>query len=142
MAESNGYIKLKFNAKEENVAIARLTAALFGGNLGFSFSDMEELKVAVSEAVSNAIIHGYNGDESQTVEMILSADSSELTVRIKDSGVGIADIKKAMEPTFSSVSDRLGLGFVFMSSFTDSLAVDSAPRQGTSVTMIKKLPQR
>ena len=141
MTEGNRYLKLEFNAAEENIAIARLAAALFGGKRGLSFNDTEELKVAVSEAVSNAVIHGYGGDESRVVEMTLTADAAELTVTVKDTGIGIADPKKALEPTFSSVSDRMGLGFVFMSSFTDGLTVDSAPGQGTTVTMRKHLPE-
>lgn len=140
MDKQANYVKLEFYAKDENVAIARLAAAAFAGETGFSLADIEEIKVAVSEGVSNAMIHGYCGDESRLVEMTLSVEKSLFKVEIKDDGVGIADIKKAMEPTYSSVAERMGLGFVFMESFMDTLNVHSAPNRGTVLLMTRRCP--
>ena len=140
MDKQENYVKLEFYAKDKNVSIARLAAAAFAGEAGFSLPDIEEIKVAVSEGVSNAMIHGYCGDESRIVEMTLSVDHNLLKVEIKDEGVGIDDIKKAMEPTYSSVAERMGLGFVFMESFMDTLNVHSAPNRGTVLLMTRRCP--
>jgi stage II sporulation protein AB (anti-sigma F factor) len=134
------YVKLEFYAKDKNVAIARLAAASFAGEAGFSLSDIEEIKVAVSEGISNAIIPGYCGDESRLVEMAMSMEKNLFKVEIKDEGIGIADIKKAMEPTYSSVAERMGLGFVFMESFMDTLNVHSSPNCGTVLLMTRRCP--
>lgn len=140
MAELQNYVKLEFAAKDSNVAIARLAAASFSAELGYSLTDIEEIKVAVSEAVSNAMIHGYGGDESRSVEVIYAHHGDVFEITVKDDGVGIADIQKAMEPAYSTVADRMGLGFVFMGSFMDHLDVDSAPNKGTTVRLQKRCP--
>lgn len=138
MAEN--YVKLEFAAKDSNVAIARLSAAAFGAELGFTVTDIEEIKVAVSEAVSNAMIHGYGGDENRSVEVVYTLCGDIFEITVKDEGVGIADIQKAMEPAYSTIADRMGLGFVFMGSFMDRLDVESAPNKGTTVRMQKRCP--
>ena len=140
MEKQNNYMRLEFYAKDSNVAAARLAAAAFGADLGFTLTDIEEIKVVDSEGVSNAMIHGYCVDESRLVEMVLSAEGGNFSIVIKDDGVGIADVKKAMEPTYSTISDRLGLGFVFMGSFMDTLEVQSTPGRGTLVRMTKRCP--
>lgn len=140
MAKENHYIKMEFSACDSNVAAARLAAAVFCTELGFTFTEVEEIKVAVSEGVSNAIIHGYGGDESGRVELTMTVIESMMELTVKDFGVGIADVAKAMEPAYSSLEDRMGLGFVFMDSFMDSLDVISAPKEGTLVRMRKRCP--
>lgn len=140
MAENRNYVKLEFFSKDCNVAVARLAAASFSAELGFSLTDIEEIKVAVSEGVSNAMIHGYGGDETRIVEMTLSVCGDFFEITVKDDGVGIDDVQKAMEPTYSTIADRMGLGFVFMDSFMDSLDVQSAPQCGTLVRMQKRCP--
>ena len=140
MVKQNNYVRLEFYAKDCNVSAARLAAASFGAELGFSFSDLEEIKVAVSEAVSNAMIHGYCGDESRLVEVTFTVSEGVFEIIVKDDGVGIADVKKAMEPAYSTLSDHMGLGFVFMSSFMDGLDVQSAPGVRTTVRMQKRCP--
>lgn len=142
MAEGQNYVRLEFSARNCNVAVARLAAASFCAELGFTVTELEEIKVAVSEAISNAILHGYGGDESRKVEITLTAGKSNLEITVKDDGIGINDVQKAMEPAYSSISDRLGLGFVFMDSFTDALDVQSAPNCGTVVRMRKQCPCR
>lgn len=140
MAEVQNYVRLEFAAKDSNVAVARLAASYFCAELGFTLTDIEEIKVAVSEGVSNAMIHGYCGDESRNVEVTFTAQNGIFEILIKDDGVGIEDVKKAMEPAYSTVADRMGLGFVFMSSFMDTLDVQSAPNSGTVVRMQKRCP--
>lgn len=140
MAERSNFARLEFYAKDSNVAVARLAAASFAADLDFSLTDIEEIKVVVSEGVSNAMIHGYCGDESRLVELTLSATEELFTVTVRDDGVGIEDVKKALEPAYSSISDRMGLGFVFMSSFMDTLDVTSSPGKGTLVRMTKRCP--
>lgn len=140
MAEVQNYVRLEFSAKDSNVAVARLAVSSFCAELGFTLTDIEEIKVAVSEGVSNAMIHGYCGDENRNVEVTFTVQDGLFEILIKDDGVGIEDVKKAMEPAYSTIADRMGLGFVFMSSFMDSLDVQSAPNCGTLVRMQKRCP--
>lgn len=129
---------LRFLSVADNVGLARVAVAQLAAPIGFSLSDLEEIKVAVSEAVSNAIIHGYQGRADGWVEVVASAIDDELTVSVEDWGVGIADIAKAREPAYSTDPERMGLGFVFMESFMHSLVVESAPGRGTRVEMRRK----
>lgn len=135
---TDNYIKMILAAKDENVAVARLAAAAVGGQLKFSLSELEEIKVAVSEGVTNAIIHGYCGDEQRLVEVTLAIKDNNLSIRIVDEGIGIEDVAKAMEATYTSVVDRMGLGFVFMQSFMDDLEVLSEQGRGTTLIMKKR----
>ncbi|MBP2653516.1 MAG: anti-sigma regulatory factor, serine/threonine protein kinase [Firmicutes bacterium] len=134
----NNHIKMNFTSNSENIGIARVTAAAFAAQVDLTLNDIEEIKVALSEAISNAIIHGY-GDIVGEVEceMFLSDDILEFIVT--DYGVGIADIELARQPSYSSDPERMGLGFVFMDSFMDELSVESALGKGTTVRMIKKI---
>ena len=144
MAELQNIVKLEFTAKDCNVAIARLAAASFGAELGFSLTDLEEIKVAVSEAVSNAMIHGYSGDESRSVEVIYMKNGDYFEITVKDDGVGIADIEKAIQPFFTTRPEleRSGMGFTVMESFMDGVEVQSAVGHGTTVRLIKQLEAR
>ncbi len=108
--------------------------AATAATLDFTISDLEELKVAVSEAVSNAIIHGYDNQPDQMVEMSALLYEDRLEIQVKDYGVGIPDIEKAMEPGYSRSPERMGLGFAFMSSFMDKLEVLSV-RAGFTVSV-------
>ncbi|HWQ42928.1 MAG TPA: anti-sigma F factor [Desulfosporosinus sp.] len=132
-------ITLTFSSIPENVSIARLLIASVGGQLDLPLNDIEELKVAISEAVSNAIIHGYQSNPKHIVYLNLDIAVDNLTVTVKDEGCGISDVAQAMQPAFSTDPERMGLGFVFMQSFMDELQVDSELEVGTTVTMIKHL---
>lgn len=132
-------LTLKFTSLAENVSIARMLIASVAAQLDLSLNDIEELKVVVSEAVSNAIIHGYHNDPSQIVNLTLEIDSESLKITVKDTGCGIPDIEQAMQPAYSTDPERMGLGFVFMQSFMDDLQVESAVDEGTTVTMVKYL---
>lgn len=132
-------LDLKFSSLGENVGIARMLIASVGAQLDLSLNDIEELKVVVSEAVSNAIIHGYANHPDKLVQLIIEQNAEALKIIVKDEGCGIPDVEQAMQPAFSTDPERMGLGFVFMQSFMDDLQVESAVNQGTTVTMIKEL---
>lgn len=136
----DNYIKAEFQAKEANVSMARIIAAAFISRLDPTINEAEDVKVSVSEAVTNAIVHAYDNDKGRIVmEAILNG--SELTVKIEDFGKGIEDIEKAKEPLFTTKpeEDRSGLGFTVMESFMDSMTVKSECGKGTSVTLTKRI---
>jgi len=137
------YIKLEFPAKSVNEGFARSAAAAFAAQLDPTMEELGDVRTAVSEAVTNAIVHAYP-DTIGTVTMrlrILEGDVLEITV--KDRGCGIPDVPRAMEPLYSTGGDdRSGMGFTIMQSFTDRLRVRSAPGKGTTVTMAKRIRTR
>ncbi|MBE3589191.1 MAG: anti-sigma F factor [Thermoanaerobacteraceae bacterium] len=132
-------LKMEFQSLPTNVAFARVAVAAFASQLDFTLNDLEELKVAVSEAVANAIVHGYDSSPSAMVTLSATLTEQGIEIRVEDSGRGIADVRKAMEPAFSTDPERMGLGFVFMQSFMDRVQVDSSPGKGTRVTMFKQV---
>lgn len=138
-AAQNNEVCLRFLSRSENVSLARLLAAAFVADRDMTVADLDEIKVVVSEAVSNCIIHGYEGRENEWIELRLTRQEHKLLMSIEDSGVGIADIERAMQTNYSTVEERMGLGFAFMTSFMDTVEVVSAPGQGTTVTMSKNL---
>lgn len=133
---------IEFTSIPENVGFARVAVASFASQLDCTLPELEEIKVAVSEAVGNCIIHGYRNQPDQTVRVTATIYKEGLEIRVEDSGVGIADIDLAMQPAYSSDPERMGLGFVFMQSFSDRLQVESSPEQGTCVTMFKNIGLR
>ncbi len=130
-------INLIMQSLSENVGIARVTAAAFAAQADLTLSEIEEIRVAVSEAISNAVIHGY-GEQNGTIEFSMTLYDDKLEYKIVDYGKGIADINLARQPSYSSDPERMGLGFVFMESFMDELDIQSALQQGTTVKMVKK----
>lgn len=135
-------IHLRFKSIPDNVSLARVVVATVAAQIDFTLSELDELKVAVSEAVTNAMIHGYTGDPDKMVELIVHRYPEKLVIIVADEGAGIKDVDQAMEPVQSPSSEHMGLGFVFMRSFMDRLEVDSQPGQGTRVTLIKNLSLR
>lgn len=134
-------MRLSFPSKSRNEAFARSAVSAFITALYPTFSELNDLKTAVSEAVTNCIVHGYRR-QSGTVYIFASVkDDNTVTVKIRDKGVGIEDIKQAMQPLFttSPEEERAGLGFAVMQSFCDKVRVNSAPGKGTTVTLIKKI---
>lgn len=136
---SNNKMKLEFLAKSENEGFARVTVAAFVSQLDPTLDEIEDVKTAVSEAVTNAIIHGYENNESGIIQIIASINDNEFTVQIMDKGIGIKDIEKAREPLYTSRPDleRSGMGFTIMESFMDNIKVESEYKKGTKVTMKK-----
>ena len=134
-------MRLDFPAAGKNESFARLVISAFILPLDPTLEELSDVKTAVSEAVTNAVIHGYQNGEG-TIEICARAQADGLfTVTVKDTGIGIADIKKAMEPMFTTApeGERSGMGFSFMEAFMDQVEVVSAPGKGTAVTMKKKI---
>lgn len=132
------YFKLSFPSQSENVSIARITAASFAAQLDFTLNELEDIKVAISEAVSNSVIHGYGDQEGQIELLMYLYEDNRLEFVVIDYGKGIIDIEQARQPAFSSDPERMGLGFVFMESFMDELEIETEINKGTKVRMIKK----
>lgn len=133
-------MKIEFESCSENEAFARTVIAAYITRLNPTLEELSDVKTAVSEAVTNCIIHGYDGGEG-TIHMECSIDGREVTVKIEDYGVGIEDIDKAMEPLYTTKPEweRSGMGFAFMEAFMDELQVESVYHQGTKITMKKTI---
>lgn len=133
-------MKLEFDSRSCNEGFARVAVAAFMTQLNPTLEEVADVKTAVSEAVTNAIIHGYEG-RVEKITILCRIQGEELWVEVIDEGRGIADVKLAMEPLFTTKAecDRAGMGFAFMEAFMDSLEVDSAPGQGTRVRMKKHI---
>ncbi len=131
-------MRLTFQANSCNEALARMTVAAFLTPLNPTLEELADTKTAVSEAVTNAIIHGY-GEAGGTVELWCARKGKEVLFSVKDTGSGIADIEAAMEPMYTTKPEleRSGMGFSFMEAFTDELVVESAVGEGTLVKMKK-----
>jgi stage II sporulation protein AB (anti-sigma F factor) len=130
-------LELRFPSLPHNVGVARVAVASFASQLGFTVPEVEELRVAVSEAVSNAVIHAYT-EKRGWVEVACEIRDETLILTVKDFGCGIQDVEAARKPSYSSDPERMGLGFAFMDSFMDSLTVKSEVNKGTTVCMTKK----
>lgn len=138
--ENTNEMTLIFDSRPVNEGLARITAASFCTQLNPTLEEVADLKTAVSEAVTNCIIHGYEG-EIHKIRMDLRRKGQELFVDITDQGVGIANVKKAMEPLYTTKpeKERSGMGFTFMEAFMDEVTVDSTVGVGTSVHMKKTI---
>ena len=136
-------VHLEFDSKSVNERFARVTVAAFATQLNPIMEEISDIKTAVSEAVTNAIVHGYEGKEG-TIYMDVEISGNKLSLRIHDDGVGIADVEKAMEPLFTTrpQEERAGMGFMFMEAFRDDLRVESEPGAGTTVFMEKTIGER
>ena len=136
-------VHLEFDSKSVNERFARVTVAAFATQLNPIMEEISDIKTAVSEAVTNAIVHGYEGKEG-TIYMDVEISGNKLSLRIHDDGVGIADVEKAMEPLFTTrpQEERAGMGFMFMEAFMDDLHVESEPGAGTTVFMEKTIGER
>ncbi|NLM34419.1 MAG: anti-sigma F factor [Clostridiales bacterium] len=131
-------IKIEFQSKSENESFARVAVAAFVSQLDPTIEELTDIKTAVSEAVTNAIIHGYeNKDGTVVIEAEIKGD--EVTIIVSDEGKGIENIEQAMQPLYTSRPDleRSGMGFTVMETFMDSLQVDSKPGKGTKIIMKK-----
>ncbi len=133
-------IKTSFLAKIENVMLARTIGVGFLMGLDLQLNFINEVKTVISEAVTNAIVHGCLSNENKFVQMNLSYDAVNIYIEVIDNGIGIEDVEKAKEPLFSTKveEERAGLGFTIMDVFTDRLDVESKVNEGTRVLMVKK----
>ena len=136
----DNYMKLEFLSKSNNESFARVVVAAFASQLDPTLEELSDIKTAVSEAVTNSIIHGYEyGEGSIIMEALIN--NSTIEIIIKDKGKGISDIDKAMEPFYTSKPDleRSGMGFTVMETFMDELIVESDENEGTVLKMKKKI---
>lgn len=133
------YLKVKFPSKITNVQLSRALLIGFLADLDLPMSLINELKTALSEAVTNAVVHGYNHDETKEIELELMFNDMYIEMCVIDYGVGIENIEAAKEPLFSTKieEERAGLGFTIMEVFTDQLIIESTVNQGTKVIMKK-----
>ncbi|MFA5575723.1 MAG: anti-sigma F factor [Tissierellaceae bacterium] len=133
------YMKLEFLSKSSNESFARVVVAAFASQLDPTLEELSDIKTAVSEAVTNAIIHGYEYREGIVILESTIIDK-EIVITVEDKGLGIADIEKAREPFYTSKPDleRSGMGFTVMETFMDGLEIESIRGQGTKVRMRKK----
>ena len=136
---SREVMRLTFDSRSENEEFARVVVAVFATRMNPTLEEIDDIKTAVSEAVTNAVIHGYQNGEG-TILIEAAVEENVLSVTVSDDGVGISNIEKAMEPMFSTLpEERSGMGFSFMEAFMDRVEVISSPGSGTSVTMRKKI---
>nr|MBP3598750.1 anti-sigma F factor [Eubacterium sp.] len=131
-------MKLEFTSNSENESFARMVVSAFVARLDPTLEELSDVKTAVSEAVTNAIIHGYEKQQGM-VKIAGRIEDNTVYLEIADEGEGISDISKAMEPLYTSKPelDRSGMGFAFMEAFMDELHVESEPGKGTRVRMKK-----
>lgn len=136
-------VKLSFVSRSANEGFARTAAACFAAQLDPTLDEVNDVKTAVSEAVTNCIVHAYP-DKLGTVTMRLRLfEDNSLEIQVKDSGVGIPDVEKARKPLFTTGGDdRSGMGFTIMESFMDTLKVKSTEGKGTTVTMRRRISRR
>lgn len=132
-------MRVEFLSKSENESFARVAVAAFVSQLDPTVEELTDIKTAVSEAVTNSIIHGYENRKDGIVKIEAYIEDKELTVIIEDEGIGIDDIELAMQPLYTSRPDleRSGMGFTVMDTFMDNLTVESEKNKGTRLTMKK-----
>lgn len=138
--QSKNEMKVSFDARSINEGFARITVAAFITDMNPTLDEISDVKTAVSEAVTNAIIHGYDSPEEK-VELSCRIEGNELEIVVEDSGKGIPDVEKAREPFYTTKPEleRSGMGFAFMEAFMDEVQVISCVDKGTRVLMRKKI---
>ncbi|MGN1480495.1 anti-sigma F factor [Porcipelethomonas sp.] len=134
-------MKISFKSKSENEGFARTAVCAFAALLDPGIEEIADIRTAVSEAVTNCIVHAYRGTEGLIEITARILKGNEIYIKIKDKGCGIPDVEQAMEPLYTTApyEERAGLGFAVMESFMDSLKVKSTVGRGTVVTMRKRL---
>ncbi len=137
----NNEFTLKLPAITQNEAFARSTVAAFCVELNPSLEQINDIKTAVSEAVTNCIVHAYRGRSDGQIEMRVCLENGGVAILIRDEGCGIADVEQAMQPFYTSMpeQERSGMGFMLMRTFMDDVQVESDPAKGTTVRMRKQI---
>lgn len=139
--QAGNFMKLQFAAKSENESFARVTVAAFVSQLDPTMDEITDLKTVVSEAVTNSIIHGYDGNPEGIVTISASIDGDTVTLIIEDQGRGIEDVELAKQPLYTSKPEleRSGMGFTIMENFMDEFDVTSEIGGGTRIRMKKRI---
>lgn len=133
-------LRMEIESLSRNEEFARVVVAVFMARMNPTLEELDDVKTAVSEVVTNAVIHGYQGNGG-IIYLEVEILKQELTVTVRDTGIGIPNISQAMEPMFTTdpEGERSGMGFSFMEAFMDEVRVESEPDKGTVVTMKKKI---
>lgn len=133
-------LKMEILSRPENEGFARASVAAFVARLNPTLEEINDIKTAVSEAVTNSVVHGYEHEEG-IIYMDITIEDSEVHIKVIDEGKGIEDIEQAREPLFTTKpeEERSGMGFTFMEIFMDRLEVESVKGKGTTVHMVKKI---
>ena len=143
MIRAENYVTLEFLSRSSNEGFARVAAAGFAAQLDPTLDELGDIKTAVSEAVTNAIVHAYPDSIGKVVLKLRICPGNVLELTVKDHGRGIPDVDKARQPMYTTGGEeRSGMGFTIMESFMDQLTVRSVPGKGTSVVMRKRLAPR
>ena len=130
-------------SRSANEGFARACVSAFAAQLDPTLEEISDIKTAISEAVTNSIVHAYKDTIGKIYINAELLSNQTIRIKIRDNGCGIENVEKAMEPLFTTVGgERAGLGFAVMQSFMDSLKVKSAPGRGTSIVMVKKISPR
>jgi len=139
----NNAMELSFLSLAENEAFARMVVSAFLVRINPTMSVISEIRTAVSEAVTNAVVHAYDRQPGKVIVRAEIAGESILTIDVEDFGKGIVDVRQAMQPFFTTQpeKERTGIGFALMQSFMDEVKVYSSPGSGTTVRMIRRLTQ-
>lgn len=141
--KADNHVSLEFPSRSANEGFARTAAACFAAQLDPTLEEINDVKTAVSEAVTNAIVHAYPDTLGKIAMKLRIREDHSLEIVIRDWGVGIGDVEQARTPLFTTGGgDRSGMGFTIMESFMDSLKVRSTPGKGTTVTMRRKIARR
>ena len=141
--KAENYVTLEFLSRSANEGFARMAAASFAAQLDPTLEEINDVKTAVSEAVTNAIVHAYPDTIGKIAMKLRLREDHSLEIVIRDWGVGIADVDQARTPLFTTGNEeRSGMGFTIMESFMDRLVVRSTPGRGTTVVMRKRLAPR
>ena len=136
-------VTLEFPSRSANEGFARASAACFAAQLDPTLEEVNDIKTAVSEAVTNAIVHAYPDTLGRIVLKLRLKEGNVLEIAVRDWGVGIADVEQARTPLFTTGNeDRSGMGFTIMESFMDAVRVRSTPGKGTTVTMARRIARR
>ena len=143
MQRMENYVTLEFLSRSSNEGFARVAAAGFAAQLDPTLDELGDIKTAVSEAVTNAIVHGYPDHLGKIVMKLKLLENNTLEITVRDWGKGIEDIQQARQPLFTTGGEeRSGMGFTIMESFMDRLTVKSTSGRGTTVTMRRRISAR
>ena len=143
MQRMENYVTLEFLSRSSNEGFARVAAAGFAAQLDPTLDELGDIKTAVSEAVTNAIVHGYPDQLGKIVMKLKLLENNTLEITVRDWGKGIEDIQQARQPLFTTGGEeRSGMGFTIMESFMDRLTVKTTPGRGTTVTMRRRISAR
>lgn len=134
-------MQLQFKALSQNESFARATVAAFVAQLDPTMDELTEIKTVISEAVTNAIIHGYNGDPEGMIQIHVKLYDNVVDITIEDNGVGIENVEEARQPLFTTKPEleRSGMGFTIMENFMDEVEIHSKPGSGTTIRLRKHL---